>query len=189
MIHHEDTKTTKLQVNNPHQVYIALGSNLGDRLENLQAALRSMPPDIRPLAQSPVYETSPWGFTDQPDFLNQVVLAETDLPPQELLARLKLIETTLGRSPTFRYGPRLIDLDILLYDDLVLQTPNLTIPHPHLAERAFVLVPLADLAPDLRHPVRGQTVRQLLESVDSQGIRRFNPHNQDERITKKDNGL
>jgi 2-amino-4-hydroxy-6-hydroxymethyldihydropteridine diphosphokinase len=166
-----------------------LGSNLGNRLENLQAALRSMPPAIRPLAQSPIYETSPWGYTDQPDFLNQVVLAETDLPPQRLLARLKSIEASLGRLPNFRYGPRLIDLDILFYDDLVLQTPSLTIPHPHLAERAFVLAPLADLAPDLRYSAQGQTVRQLLEAVDSRGVRRYDPPDQGQGNNKSDDGL
>jgi 2-amino-4-hydroxy-6-hydroxymethyldihydropteridine diphosphokinase len=162
-------------VNIFHQTYLALGSNMGDRLKILKAAIRALPPAIRPLARSLIYETTPWGYTDQPDFLNQVVLAETNLSPQGLLARLKLIEANLGRRPNFRYGPRLIDLDILFYDDLVLQTPELTIPHPRLAERAFVLVPLADLAPDLRHPVLGQTVRHLLKGVDSRGVHPYNP--------------
>jgi 2-amino-4-hydroxy-6-hydroxymethyldihydropteridine diphosphokinase len=148
-----------------------------------------MPPAIRPLAQSPIYETSPWGYTDQPDFLNQVVQAETDLPPEQLLPHLKSIEVALGRAPNFRYGPRLIDLDILFYDDLVLQTPDLIIPHPRLTKRAFVLMPLADLAPDLRHPVLGQTVRQLLAGVDPQGIRRYNPPDQDKGNDKRDKDL
>jgi 2-amino-4-hydroxy-6-hydroxymethyldihydropteridine diphosphokinase len=156
-----------------HNVFIALGSNLGDRLGNLQAAIGRMPPRLRLLAQSPVYETTPWGFADQPDFLNQVVQAQTELTPKKLLAYLKSIELKLGRAPTFRYGPRLIDMDILLYDDLVLHTPHLTIPHPRLAERTFVLYPLADLAPDLRHPVSGQTVRQMLGSLDSKGVRLY----------------
>ena len=176
-------------VNIFHEVYLALGSNMGDRLENLKAALQSLSPAIRPLARSPIYETSPWGFIDQPDFLNQVILAETNLSPQGLLARLKLIEANLGRRPNFRYGPRLIDLDILFYDDLVLQTPDLTIPHPRLAERAFVLAPLADLAPDLRHPVLGKTVRQLLEGADSRGVSRYKPPGQDRGTDNGTNGV
>lgn len=158
-------------MNKTHTVFIALGSNLGDRLKNMQAAISQMPPALHLVAQSPIYETSPWGYADQPEFLNQVVRAETDLSPQELLAYIKSIETALGRTPTFLYGPRQIDLDILFYDDLVLQTPVLTIPHPHLTSRAFVLCPLADIAPDFRHPTQGQTVKQLLEAVDRQGIR------------------
>ncbi len=98
------------------------------------------------------------------------VEAETGLPPVELLAYLKRLETELGRRPSIRYGPRLIDLDLLFYDDLVLDSPSLVLPHPRLHERAFVLVPLADLAPDLLHPRLGQTVRQLLAAVDTTGI-------------------
>ncbi|HBX71072.1 MAG TPA: 2-amino-4-hydroxy-6-hydroxymethyldihydropteridine diphosphokinase, partial [Chloroflexi bacterium] len=100
-------------------IYIALGTNLGDRLANLQSAIRQMPPEVTILAQSPIYQTPPWGYADQPDFLNQVVMAETNLPPQALLAYLKTLEIRVGRMPTFRYGPRVVDLDILFYGDLI----------------------------------------------------------------------
>ena len=156
-----------------HTVYIALGTNLGDRAPNLRAALAALSPATRVLVVSPVYETPPWGYSDQPAFLNQVAQAETDLSPHELLADLKRLEGELGRQPSFRNGPRLIDLDILFYDDLVLDSPPLVIPHPRIPERAFVLVPLADLAPNLQHPVSGKTVRELLQAVDRSGIRPF----------------
>ncbi len=154
------------------RIYLALGSNLGDRRANLQAALNALPPAVLLRRASPVYETPPWGIANQPAFLNMAVEAETNLPPLDLLSYLKRLETQLGRVPSVRYGPRLIDIDILFYDDLVLDSPGLTIPHPRLHERAFVLVPLADLAPDLVHPRLGQTVRDLLAAVDTTGIAR-----------------
>jgi 2-amino-4-hydroxy-6-hydroxymethyldihydropteridine diphosphokinase len=156
-----------------HITYIALGTNLGDRLANLRAAIRSMPPEIIVLAESHVYETPPWGYENQPAFLNMVIKAETGLEPKALLAYLKQIEVELGREQNFRWGPRLIDLDILFYDDLVFDTPPLVIPHPRLQERAFVLVPLADVAPDLVHPVFHRSVSDLLIDVDVQGITHF----------------
>jgi 2-amino-4-hydroxy-6-hydroxymethyldihydropteridine diphosphokinase len=156
-----------------HTVYLALGTNLGDRRANLRAAKEALAPEVSVVSQSPVYQTPPWGYTDQPAFLNQVVQAETDLSPQALLAYLKRLETELGRQPTFRYGPRQIDLDILFYDDLILNEDGLTIPHPRLQERAFVLVPLADLAPDMEHPLLGKTIKQLLAEVDRSGIERL----------------
>ncbi|MEJ2706604.1 MAG: 2-amino-4-hydroxy-6-hydroxymethyldihydropteridine diphosphokinase [Anaerolineales bacterium] len=154
-------------------IFIALGTNMGDRQANLQAAIHAMRPAVTILDRSPVYETPPWGYEQQPEFLNQVVKGYTELPPLDLLTFLKDIERQMGRQKTIRYGPRLIDLDILLYDDLVMDNPKLVIPHPRLAERAFVLVPLADLAPDLRHPVLGQTIKALKEQVDISGIRPY----------------
>ena len=154
-------------------VYLALGSNLGDRLANLRTAIAALPPSVVVRQSSPVYETPPWGLTDQPAFLNMVVKAETRLEPAALLATLKRIEQELGRAPTIRWGPRVIDMDILFYDDLVLETPEATIPHPRLHERAFVLVPLADIAPDLRHPVLGKTVAEMLAECDTSGIKQY----------------
>lgn len=156
-----------------HTVYLALGTNLGDRLSNLHASMDALAPDVRVLDKSPVYETEPWGYTDQPPFLNMVACAETDLSPEDLLHRLKDIEATLGRIPSFRNGPRLIDIDILFYDDLVLDTPPLVIPHPSLHKRAFVLVPLATIAPKLVHPLLGLSVEQFLEKIDSHGVQPF----------------
>ena len=153
-----------------HTVYIALGTNLGDRSANLDSALASLPPAVNILSSSPVYETPPWGYLRQSSFLNQVVKCETHLTPEELLDYLKAIEKRLGRKPTFLYGPRTIDLDILFYDDLVLETSSLTIPHPRLDERAFVLVPFANLDSDMLHPVSGKSIRELLESVDISGV-------------------
>ncbi|MGE5250464.1 MAG: 2-amino-4-hydroxy-6-hydroxymethyldihydropteridine diphosphokinase [Bacteroidota bacterium] len=154
-------------------VYLALGSNLGDRPSNLRGAIEALEPEVRVLEESSIYETPPWGYTEQPAFLNMAVKAETGLEPRPLLRHLKELEGRLGREPGFRYGPRRIDLDILFYEDLVLQDETLTIPHPRLHERAFVLVPLADIAPDLVHPVRRKTVREMLREVDTGGIEKI----------------
>ena len=126
------------------RVYLALGTNLGERMLNLAQALALLPPEVTILRSSPVYETPPWGVTDQPAFLNMVCEAETALEPLALLDRLKALEEKMGRQSSVRFGPRLIDLDILFYDDLVYHDERLEIPHPRLAERAFVLVPLAE---------------------------------------------
>src|SRR5512143_3762033 len=153
--------------------YLALGSNIGDRRDNLGRALTALAPEVQVTAQSRVYETPAWGYEDQPPFLNMAVKAETKLSPEALLTHVKRLEIELGRTPSFHWGPRLIDIDILFYDELILATPGLTIPHPRLQERAFVLVPLNDLAPSLVHPVLGKTVAELLASLDGSGITRW----------------
>src|SRR5689334_8064880 len=132
-----------------HTIYLGLGSNQGDRRGNLAAALQHLREVINIQAISSVYETEPIGYLDQPRFLNMVCSGKTWLPAEELLTYVKAIEVTLGRQPTFRNGPRAIDIDILLYDDIQLEQENLVIPHPRMTERAFVLVPLAEIAPDV----------------------------------------
>ncbi len=154
-----------------HRAYLGLGSNLGDRELNLLAAVERLRLLGDVVKISRPYETDPVGYTDQPRFLNVAVLLETTLDPVPLLAALKRVEADLGRVETVRYGPRTIDLDILVYDDLILQTPELTIPHPRLTERAFALVPLAEIAPDLAIPGTGLTARELAERVDGRGVR------------------
>ena len=156
-----------------HIVYLALGSNLDDRLANLKQAITALSPQMEVKAKSRVYETPPWGYTEQPTFLNQVIKAGTYLEFEPLLKHIKRLEIALGRTPSFKNGPRLIDVDILFYDDLVLNTASLVIPHPHMHERGFVLLPLMDIAPDLVHPVHKKSVREMLASCDVSGIREF----------------
>jgi 2-amino-4-hydroxy-6-hydroxymethyldihydropteridine diphosphokinase len=151
-------------------VYLALGTNLGDRLANLRAAIEALPSEVKVIAESKVYETPPWGYENQPAFLNMAVKCETNLKPESLLKRLKQLEVQLGREQSFHWGPRLIDIDILFYDDLILKSEPLSIPHPRLHERGFVLVPLADIAPDFIHPVLKKTIKELLASVDIDDI-------------------
>jgi 2-amino-4-hydroxy-6-hydroxymethyldihydropteridine diphosphokinase len=159
-----------------HRVYLGLGSNLGDRLAILQAALARLAAQVTVEAVSSFYDTEPVGYAAQPRFLNAVCRGTTALEPEALLAFVKGIEAALGRQPSARFGPRLIDIDILLYDDLVLDTPTLTLPHPRLAERAFVLRPLAELAPELVHPVLGKSVAALAAAVGGkEGVVRLEP--------------
>ena len=144
-------------------IYLSIGSNLGDREKNLGRAREKLEPEVQIIAASPVYETAPWGYLEQPAFLNQVLEVKTSLPPHDLLSYLKQIEIQIGRQPNFHYGPRLIDLDILLYNEMAIKENDLEIPHPHITERAFVLVPLADLAPDL--VVEGKKAREWVEEI------------------------
>jgi len=144
-------------------VYIGVGSNLGDREENCSNAVRLLiESGIKVLRISSKIETEPWGVADQPNFINMAIMAETDQKPLELMHLLKNIETDAGRRPTTRWGPRIIDLDILLYDDQVIKTPELEIPHPLMCDREFVLKPLAEIGPDVIHPVFRKSIKELL---------------------------
>jgi 2-amino-4-hydroxy-6-hydroxymethyldihydropteridine diphosphokinase len=156
-----------------HTVYLALGSNIGDRLANLKQAIDSLTPQMEVKAKSSVYETPPWGYEDQPKFLNQVVKAKTYLDPGPLLKHLKRLEVALGRKESFPNGPRLIDMDILFYDELIVNTSSLVIPHPRLHERGFVLLPLMELSPDLVHPLIKKSVREMVAGCDVGGIKKF----------------
>lgn len=140
------------------RVYLGLGTNLGDRAANLAEARRRLAAVVRLDRISRVYESEPVGLTKQPLFLNQAAGGETTLLPSELLALLKRLEVEMGRVPSVRNGPRLIDLDILFYGNWVYGADGLVLPHPRLRERSFVLAPLAEIAPDLRDPLTGETV-------------------------------
>ena len=158
---------------NEHIVYLALGSNLDNRLANLKQAVAALSPQMEVKAKSHLYETPPWGYEDQPKFLNQVIKVKTYLEPEPLLKHIKRLEITLGRKPSFQNGPRLIDIDILFYDDLILDTPSLVLPHPRLHERGFVLLPLMDIDPDLVHPINKKSIREMVLLSDVRGIEKF----------------
>jgi 2-amino-4-hydroxy-6-hydroxymethyldihydropteridine diphosphokinase len=153
-----------------HQIYLSLGSNLGDRTDHLRRALEELAvAGIQFDRISPIYETEPVDFKNQPWFLNQAAAANTDISPFELLDLCLDVENRLGRRRTDEKGPRSIDIDLLLYDNLILQQPTLTIPHARLHSRRFVLVPLAALAPELVHPVLNHSIRTLLDHCEDTG--------------------
>ncbi len=157
-------------------VLLGLGANLGDRLANVERALALLQDACGPLERSPLYETPPWGDLDQPPFVNLVVRGQTTLAPEALLARCQVVEREVGRTATRHWGPRVVDVDILAYGVAVIDLPDLQIPHPRLHERGFVLVPLADLAPEWRHPLLGKTAAELLAELppeETAGIRRW----------------
>jgi 2-amino-4-hydroxy-6-hydroxymethyldihydropteridine diphosphokinase len=148
-----------------HLVYLALGTNLGERQKNLQETLQNLPPQVEISAVSRLYETAPAYVLDQPPFINIAAEGYTELSPSDLLKYVKIVEKQLGREKTRRFGPRKIDIDIIFYDDLVLDIPHLHIPHPRVDKRAFVLHPLAEIAPDFVHPALNKSVQQMLDEL------------------------
>ncbi len=151
------------------EIFLSLGTNIGQRLDNLQRAVDSLGQYVSVEAIAPVYDTEPWGLVEQPRFLNSCIKGRTRLDPESLLSVCKEIESRMGREPGVRWGPRLIDIDILYFNDIRSKTFRLQIPHPEIADRAFVLAPLADIAPDLRDPKSERTVGEMLAKIVEQG--------------------
>ena len=156
----------------PPTVLLGVGGNLGDRLAHLRRGVALLAPEVSVAAASALYESAPWGVTDQPPFLNAALRVETRLSPHDLLAKCKAVEAAAGRTPGRRWGPRVLDLDILLYGDLRLDDEALTLPHPRIAERGFVLRPLADLAPEIVPPGWRRSVGAALAEIGEEGLHR-----------------
>src|SRR5512136_1783116 len=157
------------------EVYLGLGSNLGDREQNVARAIDLLAQKVKIAQRSSLYVTEPVDHSDQPLFLNTVCRTRTSLSPEDMLGLAKRIEAAMGRKPSFINGPRPIDIDVLFYGDRVVNIPHLVIPHPRVQERAFVLVPLAEISPNLVHPVNGQTVAQMVGRLKSlKGVRKWN---------------
>lgn len=150
---------------NQHIAFLGLGTNVGDKKKNLKEAIGKLQEKISNIQVSKFYETEPWGYKNQDKFLNAAIRGTTFLSPSDLLKLIKFIEKEVGRVERFKWGPREIDIDILFYDDLIYKNNFLTIPHPFLQEREFVLKPLVDLDPNFVHPIFKKTVRQLYEKL------------------------
>lgn len=149
------------------EAYLLLGSNLGDSRKYIQDALNSISEQVGQLkGSSSLYQTASWGKEDQPDFINQVVVVETKLIPQQLLENILVIETKLGRERVDKWGSRTIDIDLLFYGNRVIQEDNLVVPHPFLHQRRFTLMPLVELNPQFIHPVFNQTIKELYEKLE-----------------------
>ena len=156
------------------QVYLGIGSNLGDRQANMEKALKLLGDMLQVELVSAIYETEPVGYVEQPMFLNAVCRGLTELGPLQLLSLVKGMEASLGRVSSFPNAPRTIDLDIIFYGNMIMETPELTIPHPRLEERAFVLIPLLEIAPDLCHPVSGESIKDLAARVQGrEGVKKI----------------
>ena len=161
----------------PERAYIAIGSNLGNRRAYLEAGLREVAalPNTRLVAVSHAYETPPLGPVEQPDFLNAVFAIETSLAPESLLAALLATEKKHQRQRRIHWGPRTLDLDLLLYGEYIFKSATLTLPHPHIHERSFVLVPLCEIAPHLRHPVTGRPFAAYLAALNGREAKAVGP--------------
>ncbi len=158
------------------RIYLGLGSNLGDRMAHLSDGLSRLGRRVTLTKVSSIYETEPWGYTDQPPFLNCVCEAVTGLAPHPLLSLLKETEGLVGREPTFPGGPRVFDADLLFYGGLIMDEPGLCVPHPRIPERAFVLLPMWEIAPGLVHPSIGKTIDALLPLAEGrEGVIRWAP--------------
>jgi 2-amino-4-hydroxy-6-hydroxymethyldihydropteridine diphosphokinase len=158
-----------------NKVFLLIGGNIGDRLQNLHQAIDGLSAVCGPIIQqSAVYETAAWGITDQAAFLNQALLLTTSLPPQELITTILSVEEEMGRRRMEKFGPRVIDIDILFFNDDIINEPNLIVPHPQLQNRRFALAPMHEIAPELVHPVLNKTIAQLLaECKDELPVKRL----------------
>ena len=149
-------------------IYLALGSNVGDRVQNISNSIALLDSKITNIKTAQSYESKPVGFVDQNNFINTVIRGETELPPEELLIFIKEIEKSIGRIERFKWGPREIDIDIIFYDSIEINTTNLTIPHPRYLERDFVLLPLIDLDENILDPIKKKSIKNIYESMNDQ---------------------